>query len=169
MCQQGVKKRFGVTIFATIFASLSVMSDSEDENLPSDIEDAAAKAIASLLPDKSKLLYEKFYKRFTDWCASKKISNGVKEKVILAFFEDLSKIYKCSSLWSFYSMLRAVISLKQNVDISKFNHLIAFLKKQSVGHKPKKSRILTIEDISRFLREADDKEFLLMKVVWLSV
>ena len=54
--------------------------------------------------------------------------------------------------------------MKQNVDISKYNHLIAFLKKESVGHEPKKSRILTKEDVSKFLKEAGDKEFLLIKV-----
>lgn len=111
---------------------------SESESLPSDIEEAAANAVSSLLPDKSKNKYEKFYKRFSEWCESKKIKNEAKEKVLLAFFEELAKNYKSSSLWAFYSMLRATISMKQNVDISKFNNLVAFLKKQSSGYKPKK-------------------------------
>jgi hypothetical protein len=141
-----------------------IMNDSETENLPLEIEEAAANVVSSLLPDKSQAKYEHFYKRFTDWCTSKKIKNEAKEKVVLAFFEELSKKYKCSSLWAFYSMLRATISMKQNVDISKFNHLIAFLKKQSVGHRPQKSRVLTKEEVSKFLKEAGDKEFLLIKV-----
>ena len=139
------------------------MSDSEAESMPFEIEEAAGNAVSSLWPDKSKIKYENFYKGFTDWCASKKIDNEVREKVLLAFFEDLPKNYKSSNLWAFYSMLRVTISMRQNVDISKFNNLIAFLKKRSVGYKPKKSRILR-EDVSTFLQEATDKDFLLIKV-----
>ena len=49
------------------------MSDSETGSLPFEIEEAAANVVSSLLPDKSKTKFEKFYKRFIDWCASKKI------------------------------------------------------------------------------------------------
>lgn len=45
-------------------------------------------------------------------------------------------------------MLRATISMKQNVDISEFNYLIAFLKQETVSGK----------------LEIGDKEFLLMNV-----
>ncbi|KAJ3640359.1 hypothetical protein Zmor_003661 [Zophobas morio] len=76
------------------------MSDSEAESLPLEAEEAAANVVSSLLPDKSKTKYEKLYKRFTDWCATKKINIEAREKVLLAFFEDLSKNYKCSSLWA---------------------------------------------------------------------
>ncbi|KAJ3659091.1 hypothetical protein Zmor_010798 [Zophobas morio] len=76
------------------------MSDSKAESLPFETEEAAANVVSSLLPDKSKTKYEKFYKRFTDWYASKKINNAAREKVLFAFFEDLSKNQKCSSLWA---------------------------------------------------------------------
>lgn len=55
-------------------------------------------------------------------------------------------------------MLKATINNKDNVDISKFSYLIGFLK------NPKKSRILTREQIVKFIQEADDDTHLLQKV-----
>nr|XP_022903505.1 uncharacterized protein LOC111415854 [Onthophagus taurus] len=62
-------------------------------------------------------------------------------------------------------MLRAVISMKKNVDISKYTQLVAFLKRQGKMYKPKKSKVLSKTNIEKFLREADDVSFLLAKVV----
>ncbi|KAJ8912394.1 hypothetical protein NQ315_013460 [Exocentrus adspersus] len=138
------------------------MSDSED--LPSDIEEAATSAVSTLLPSKSKDKYKKIYNRFTSWCEKKNLKNHLQEKVLLAYFSELSKSYSSSSLWAFYSMIRAVASMKNNIDISKYAQLQAFLKRKSEGYKPKKSRTFTKEEIARFLKEADDKKFLLTKV-----
>ncbi|KAJ8909977.1 hypothetical protein NQ315_013569 [Exocentrus adspersus] len=52
-----------------------------------------------------------------------------------------------------------------NIDISKFPKLIAFLKRTGDGYQAKKSKILTKGEIDRFLSSADDKEFLMIKVV----
>ncbi|RZC37261.1 Phage integrase domain containing protein [Asbolus verrucosus] len=41
----------------------------------------------------------------------------------------------------------------------------AFLKQQSVGHRPKKSKVFTLEELERFLETASDDEYLLLKVV----
>jgi hypothetical protein len=62
------------------------MSDSEDA-LPEDVEAAAQAAISTLLPEKSKQLYESAYKKFHEWCTQQKII------VILAcvFFENVRK------------------------------------------------------------------------------
>lgn len=138
------------------------MSDSED--LPSDIENAATSAVSSLLPEKSKRKYEQVYERFIRWCNQKGVKNETSDKVLLAYFEELSKMYKSSSLWAYYSMLRATTLAKKNVDISKHNQLIAFLKRKADGYKPKKSKVFSKEEIARFLKEADDETFLLSKV-----
>jgi hypothetical protein len=44
-------------------------------------------------------------------------------------------------------MLRAMISMKKNVDISKYGQLIAFLKRQA---EPKKSEVFSKNEIARF-------------------
>jgi hypothetical protein len=42
--------------------------------------------------------------------------------------------------------------------------LTAFLKRKSVGHHSKKSSVFTKLEIGNFLREADDRTHLMMKV-----
>lgn len=61
-------------------------------------------------------------------------------------------------------MLRAVILIKKNVDISKYVHLIGFLRKKAVGYKPTKSKVLTKQDVTKFLLNAENDIYLLMKV-----
>ncbi|XP_024876593.1 uncharacterized protein LOC112457651 [Temnothorax curvispinosus] len=70
-----------------------------------------------------------------------------------------------TTLWSRYSMLRAVIEMKQNVDISKYKELRALLKKKTKGHRPKKAKVFTSTNISKFLNDAPDDQYLAMKVV----
>ncbi|KAJ3651750.1 hypothetical protein Zmor_017768 [Zophobas morio] len=61
-------------------------------------------------------------------------------------------------------MLRATISTKNSIDISKCKQMIAFLKRQSEGYRLKKSKIFIKDEIGRFLKQADDKQFLLTTV-----
>lgn len=137
------------------------MSDSE---VPSDIEEAATKVVSSLLPAKSRIKYELAYGRYEIWCAEKKVKNVTNEKVLLAYFENLSTTKKPSSLWAYYSMLRSVILVKKNVDISKYTNLIVLLKRKCEGYRPKKSKILSKQDIARYLQEANDYTCLMKKV-----
>lgn len=134
------------------------------DNLPSEIEELANKAVVGLLPEKSKGIYEKTYANYETWCSQKKVVNIVHEKVLLAYFKEESMKKKSSSLWSYYSMLRSTLLIKKNVDISKFNQLIAFLKRKSDSYTSKKSRILTKENVAKFLQEADNETYLLLKV-----
>lgn len=139
------------------------MSDSE-VSLPSDIEETAGNVISSLLPEKSRSVYETAFNRYEEWCIHKNAKNITNEKVLLAYFQQLAKNSKSSSLWSYYSMLRSVLSIKKNVDISKYVYLIAFLKRKSDGYRAKKSKIFTKKDIAKFLLEAENEKFLMMKV-----
>lgn len=128
------------------------------------IEEAAAKIVVDLLPEKSRKVYEKCFKEFCDWCLMKQIDEIHSESVLLVYFAEKAKHCKASTLWSCYSMIKASLGVKNNVDISKYSRLLAFLKKQNVGYHPKKSRILTREQIDRFLKEAPDEKFLMVKV-----
>lgn len=132
----------------------------------SDIEEAAGIACLSLLPEKSKQRYESCYEGFKKWCHTKKVVIHTSETVLLAYFLEKSGKYSApSSLWSEYSMLRATISLNDNVDISKYAKLKAFLKKKNIGYVSKKSEVFTIEEIQTFLSEAHDQIYLMKKVV----
>lgn len=136
--------------------------DDSDMDISSDIEESANLAINSIIPSKSRNRYEEVYKKFEKWCQQKKVKN-VCEKVLLAYFETM-KHYKASTVWTTYSMLKAELNVKRNIDIQKYTILVAFLKRKSAGYHAKKSLILTRENFEKFVREADDRKFLFAKV-----
>jgi hypothetical protein len=69
-----------------------------------------------------------------------------------------------ASLWPEYSMLKATLKAKENINIEKFGALIPYLKKLNVGYRSKKSKVLTREEIKNFLEQAEDGEYLFVKV-----
>lgn len=134
-----------------------------------DIEKAAEEAIAGLLPRKSREIYKKQFSEYRKWCTEQNAENFTNEKVLLAYFLEKSRKLKASSLWSQYSMLKATIITEANVDISKYNKLTAFLKRQNDHYQPKKSRTLDLEHIREFLQNAPNQEYLAQKVRFLSL
>ncbi|KAK9751931.1 Phage integrase family [Popillia japonica] len=72
---------------------------------------------------------------------------------------------KPSTLWSQYSVLRSTLDIKKGIDMSKYSKLRAFLKRQSGGYLPKKSRVFTKEQVDNFLNNALDYSYLMQKVV----
>ncbi|KAJ8921380.1 hypothetical protein NQ315_002996 [Exocentrus adspersus] len=57
-----------------------------------------------------------------------------------------------------------MLNVKRNIDVSKFYKLSAFLKRKSEGYKPKNAKVLTLDQIDKFLLEVPDKDFLMIKV-----
>lgn len=136
----------------------------EKNNPFKEIDEAANRATLDLLPRKSRIQYEIAYNKFVKWCEEKGVPGKYTENVFLAYFEEKSKVWKSSSLWSNYSMIKAMLRINSDVDISKHFKLIAFLKRQGEGYQPKKSKILTRDQIEQFLKCAPDDEYLMMKV-----
>lgn len=130
---------------------------------PPELRQIAEDNLKNLLPTKSQHIYEKEYGYFLNWCNKNNVVN-ITENVMIAYFDEESKVKKASSLWSKYSMLRSCLNIYKRTDISKFSRLLAYLKRLSEGYEPKKSKILEIEHINRFIIEADDKIYLAMKV-----
>lgn len=126
------------------------MSDS-DEFTPPNIQESANEAVSRLIPQKSRDRYERNFKIFMDWCRLQSIRKYT-ENVMLAYFEQFKSK---KSLWSVYSMIKLCLITYENVDISKYSKLIAYLKRMTEHHKPKKSK---------FLGEAPDCSYLMMKV-----
>lgn len=129
-----------------------------------DIEEAANRATLDLLPRKSRIQYEIAHNKFIKWCENKGVSGKYSENIFLAYFEEKAKVWKSSSLWSHYSMIKAMLRVNNDVDISKHFKLIAYLKRQGEGYQAKKSKIFTRDQIEQFLKCAPDDEYLLMKV-----
>lgn len=88
----------------------------------------------------------------------------VTDKSLLWYLRILAASYAPSSLWSHYSMLRATLKVNDGIDITKFVSILPFLKEKSSGFQAKKSKIFTENEILRFLHEADDDKYLLVKV-----
>lgn len=136
--------------------------DSSDEELPEAILKAANEAHLEVLPAKSRGRYEKQYDHFVTWCKQEGVKT-YKEEVFLAYFSHLSKFLKSNTLWSRYSMVKSLVKIKQNLDISQFHKLTSFLKQKNVGFRAQKAQVFTKEDISRFML-APDEVYLMIKV-----
>lgn len=142
------------------------IDDSDEEEFvgtPPEVSEIAKTASLNLLPSKSRKQYEISYNRFKEWCFDKKVVNFT-ENVLLAYFSKRSNDIKPSSLWSEYSMVRACLSSKENIDIKTYKKLMAFMKQNSVGFRPKKSKVFNREHIYKFLKEAPDSQYLMKKV-----
>lgn len=160
------EKQYLFTLSQIIFQLLTMNSSSSSENdmlTPELVKVEANNVINNLLPPKSKAKYLKAYENFCVWKNSKG-AKSFSETVFLAYFQEISKYKQPSTLWSIYSMLKATVSLNNNIQINLYAKLIAFLKRLSEGHKTKKSRVLSAENVDTFLNEAPDDSFLAVKV-----
>ena len=61
-------------------------------------------------------------------------------------------------------MTRTELNVKHNVDIGKYNTLLAFLKRQGTGYRPKKSKVFTKKQFNDFLKEAPNQIYLATKM-----
>jgi len=61
-------------------------------------------------------------------------------------------------------MIKLVLKVKHNIDISKFYNLTAFLKKANDGFRPKKSKVLEREEVEKFLSEAPNGVYSMMMI-----
>lgn len=67
-------------------------SSNDNDDVVQEIAARAEKAVADLLPSKSRANYEKEYKIFTEWMV-KYSAKTVNETVLLAYFQELVCIY----------------------------------------------------------------------------
>lgn len=139
------------------------MSEDELPCTPPEMREIAVDAVNKLVPVKSQKLYERAYKIFLNWKLEHNVT-GITENVMIAYFEGMSKTKKSSTIWANYSMLRTMLNIKENTDISKLTRLMALLKTFSTGYQPKKSKILDFEQISKFINEAPNNMYLAVKV-----
>lgn len=137
----------------------------EDESIctPPELKKIANDTSLNLLPPTSKEKYLYSYEKFKEWKIQKKTSI-TSENVMIAYFTELAEKLKPSSLWSIHSRLKSTIKVHENIDISSFTKLTAFLKRKSDGYHPKKSKVLTDNDITTFLNDAPNEIYLATKV-----
>lgn len=131
------------------------MSDQDNEYIPPNLLAAAESATKDLLPTKSKEKYIKCYTQFTEWQETQGTVN-CSETVLLAYFLELSQTLNSATLWSRYSMLKAMLDIEKNIKLENYTKLHSFIKKQHVGYEPKKAKVFTTAEVEKFLEEAPD-------------
>lgn len=89
---------------------------------------------------------------------------AISENVLLTYLTELSEKNKASTLWSTYSIIKTCLSIKQNINISKYMKLRAFLKKKNAGYVPKQSKTLSRDQFEKFLENAPNDKYLMHKV-----
>jgi uncharacterized secreted protein with C-terminal beta-propeller domain len=136
----------------------------ESDPVPETILEEAEEATRQLLPAKSREHYEKVFSEFNDWKEERGVMT-INEEVLLSYFLNLKKRYAISSMWSKYSMLKAATKVYKSIDIGKYSKLMAYLKNQSRGYRPKKAEVLERTHVEGFLTRACDKEYLMIKVI----
>jgi len=141
------------------------LSDSNDmpDDVPSEMLETAKEIHFNSLPQISKQKYTKTYNEFKKWRKAKN-TKSFEEPVVLVYFNEISAQYAASTLWAKFSMLKATIKAFNNINIGTYSQLLGFLKKKNAGYRTKKSSVLTTNDVSKFLKEAPDAEYLVMKV-----
>ena len=64
----------------------------------------------------------------------------INESKLIAYFDDEFANYKASTTWSAYSMLKSTLSVKDNIDIGKFN-FSAEMKNRCGNEKPVRKKL----------------------------
>ncbi|XP_063626717.1 uncharacterized protein LOC134798255 [Cydia splendana] len=134
------------------------MSSSEASN--DEVENVL---VETLIPAKSKEKYLNVYDGFIKW-KDQNNEKSFSEKVFLNYFNEIAKKLKPSSLWGIYSMLKTTMRAKHNIYLQDYFNLRVWLRKRSVGFKSSQSKILTQENIRKFIDEAPDAQYLAAKV-----
>lgn len=116
-----------------------------------------------VLPCKSRARYEVAYTKFMQWHNEKQCQE-ITEEEILEYLTTKSKLFRASTLSSEYSMLKATLNVYQNLDISRFGKVVSLLQSKTEDYVPEKFKALTNEQIEKFLLEAPNKRYLMIKV-----
>lgn len=117
------------------------------------------------LPKKSAERYMLVYDTYQKWKQeNKKALSPCDESNLIVYFKSLSAKLSPSTLWSVFSMLKSTLCARDNIDITKFQKLKGLIKNNSKGHKPKKSAVLTWDEVMEFLNNAPDYDHLIHKV-----
>lgn len=131
--------------------------------IPEEIVRKAEKAAQNLLPKKSRDSYDREYEKLLQWMAQNCVEH-INETVLLGYFGDLADSFSPSSLWSKYSMVKKTLMVNKNINIVNYHKLSEYLKQRSKGYQPKKSKVLSREDVLKFIHESPNETFLMNKV-----
>lgn len=91
------------------------------------------------------------------------VQNNSSKNILLIYFSEISKTYKVSLLWLYYSKIKSNVLIQHNV----FSRMRVFLKQNLEGYRAEKSKIRTKEEVMLFLKEAGNEIYLMVMVNYL--
>ncbi|KAJ8685968.1 hypothetical protein QAD02_021761 [Eretmocerus hayati] len=145
-----------------------------DETMDVDVMDfileQARKIRLESLPLRSKKLYTQRYNKYKKWCVDNKIPTYINEDVMLMYMDYLftKEKFISSTLWAVYSMIKSCINAYDSVDISNYSAVRRYIKNKHRGHKPKKAKTFSIENVHTFISTAKEPEHLLTKAIFIA-
>lgn len=142
---------------AALTTNMEFDDDSASESNSCDID------LPQTLSEKSSDRYMKEYQKFMKWQKAQN-TTSFDEDTLLKYFHEGGKVYAPTSLWSIYSMLRLTIASYHNVAIGQYTRLLAFLKEKNDGWIKKTSQSFSSDELQKFLLEAPDSKYLVVKV-----
>lgn len=142
-----------------VYVSSSDESTDEEEIIRDFDKEAGVVINSEIIPSKSADRYNLVYDTFRNWQKENE-TNSFEENVLICYFKDLQKRVNPMTMWSVWSMLKKMLSIKHTVNINDYLNLKAILKNNSKGHRPKKSLTLTWEQITDFINNANDAIYL---------
>lgn len=115
------------------------------------------------LPEASKVKYFRAYHHFKGWQKERNVIT-VSEPLMMEYFQERAMKQKPTSLWAYFSMLKRTLQMNLNIDIGSYDQVLNFLKSNSSGYEPVKSKSFTLEEVVKFVVEAPDDVWLDVKV-----
>lgn len=128
-------------------------NESSEELTPEELKQVAVKALGDLVPRKSKEQYVKAEQRFKQWLISKN-TNKISETTLLAYFKEMLAVKAPTSMWSEYSLLKKMLRVNHDIDISQFTSISELLKQKSRTHTKKKAATFTRGQVEQYLSSA---------------
>lgn len=110
----------------------------------------------SLMQCKSEAVYTKWYKRYTDYKVEHNIDdNNNSIAIFVEYIQHLSNSMKVSTLWQAASCINKKLVITYNITHISNVFFKDFMKKLSKSYVPKKSAILSMDEINKYLVESE--------------
>ena len=98
-------------------------------DLPPELQKISNNVKENILPDKSACRYKAAYNAFLDWKTKNNLTVTSEDCLLVYFQQIIMAKYSPNSCWSYYSMIKSLIRVKKDIDISKYHSLSYTLKK----------------------------------------
>ena len=106
--------------------------------------------------EKTKKVYDRYWRMYENHCKKHNIQTTYSEVSVIDFFINLKDKYSKGSLWSIYLCLNHHFQVRKKTNLKMFARLKIIMKRITEGHVPKKSAVLTEEEIKGIFEKLDD-------------